>query len=401
MMTSSRCFSVVMFTVWLFGVSVATRSARAQTFKVLHSFTGSPDGAAPYDGLLRDATGILYGTTYSGGDSTCNCGVVFEIESGGTEDVLYTFKGATDGANPEAGLRLSGGALYGTTRFGGGHGLGTIFKLDTNGTETVLHSFGGAKDGSEPFAGLVLDNQGNIYGDTYDGGGMGCNAGCGTIFKLGPSRKETILHRFQAAEGSDPIRRLVRDQEGNLYGVTEFGGGAGCGGTGCGTVYKLSKSGDLKVLHTFAGGTADGCLPQGSVTVDKNGNLYGTTLECGSNDIGTVWKLSKNGSETVLHNFAGGKTDGAYSESTVVLDASGNLYGTTIAGGAYDDGTVYMLNNDGTLRVLHTFTGGTDGLAPEAGVIGDGSGNLYGTTIDGGNANCIPQGCGVVFKITP
>jgi uncharacterized repeat protein (TIGR03803 family) len=190
------------------------------------------------------------------------------------------------------------------------------------------------------------------------------------------------------------------DTNGNLYGVTENGGGSGNCNSGCGVVYRLSKSGKVTVLHSFAGGTTDGCVPVGTLTADKDGNLYGTTNSCGSSDLGTVWKASK-GKETVLHNFAGGPSDGANPYAGVIMDAKGNLYGDTFVGGGtgcYSQtgcGTVYKLNREGVLTLLHVFVD-LDGQLPVGGLIGDATGSLYGTAAGGGS-----EQCGTVWKLAP
>jgi len=371
-------------------VLVATQSAQAQTYTVLYNFQGGTDGDFPYAGLVSDAAGNLYGTTTEGGPS--NYGTVFKV-SGTTETVLYSFKGGTDGATPQAPLIIdAGGNLYGTTVNGGSSSMGTVFEVKSNGAETVLHSFaGGITDGCNPYGGLLRDKAGNLYGTTNK-----CGASdVGTVFKVKPNGKETVLHSFtgDASDGSYPyLTSLLIDAKGNLYGVAQNGG------TGdLGVVYKLSKSGTLTVLHSFAGGTTDGCFPLGSPAMDKKGNLYGTTYDCGSSSyMGTVWKVSKKGTESVLHSFRGGAADGQSPYASVVLDAQGNLYGDTIEGGTLNLGTVYELSKTGTLTVLHSFDGST-GEYPYGGLIRDATGNLYSTGFAGGSSGY----AGVVWEVTP
>jgi uncharacterized repeat protein (TIGR03803 family) len=397
----------------------AIQSAQAQTFTVLYTFTGGTDGATPEAGLVRDAAGNLYSTTYQGGDIqggnrkcsdvTIGCGVVFKLNATGHETVLYTFLGrVSDGANPAGGLvRDAEGNFYGTTNYG--HepaGYGTVFKLSKTGEETVLHAFaGGSSDGANPFGGLLRDKAGNLYGTTIAAGG----SDNGVIFKVSKAGKETVLHSFAGypSDGANPtLAGLLMDKSGNLYGVTYFGGsGAGCRG-GCGVVYKLSKSGGYAVLHSFTGGTKDGCYPYGTPVMDKNGNLYGTTVACGSSNAGIVWRVSKKGTETVLHNFAGGSSDGAYPEAGVTMDAEGNLYGDTTGGGdlsctlAGDNGcgVVYELNTKGVVTVLHAFTG-PDGAFPCGVLMRDANGTFYGTASGGGTGGGV--GNGTVWKLTP
>lgn len=383
------------FAVMLALGMVTTRAAQTQTFTVLHSFAGSPDGTKPYGGLARNAKGNLYGTTNLGGDSNCNppygCGVVFQVDTSGKETV-YSLPGGADGLLPYAGLiGDAAGNLYGTTYFGGLYNGGTVFKLDTSDTETVLYKFNGSSDGQYPAGGLLRDKAGNLYGTTQYGG----SPGNGTVFTLSTTGTETVLHSFTGypSDGAYPTyTSLLRDAKGNLYGVTEEGGASNEG-----MVYKLSPNGTLTVLHNFIGGTRDGCYPYGTPAMDKNDNLYGTTRQCGSHHHGIVWKVSSKGTETVLHNFAGGSSDGAGPYTGVIMDATGNLYGDTYGGGTYGLGTVYELNTKGALTLLHSFAGyPSDGANPMGGVIRDTKGNLYGTTLMGGNI-----GCGTVWKLTP
>jgi len=382
--------------------TLATQSAQAATFTALYGFQEPPDGSLPFAGLLQDGAGNLYGTTATGG--SFGEGTVFKLDPNGTETVLYSFTGGTDGGMPFAGvIEDAAGNLYGTTFNGGDPSsmTGVVYKLDTSGAETVLHAFPYAKtDGCYPRAGLLLDQAGNLYGTTTDCGAFGF----GTVFKIDTSGTETLLHSFAAgsSDGAFPYYgTLLMDTDGNLYGVTEGGGSGNCsGGNGCGVVYELSQSGELTVLHSFAGGTTDGCIPAGTLAVDKSGNFYGTATSCGSHNMGIVWNLS-NGQETVLHNFAGGKKDGNDPMAGVILDAKGNLYGDTFVGGGkgcYSGtgcGTVYKLNTKGKLSLLHRFVF-TDGQLPVGGLIRDEAGNLYGTAANGGN-----DGNGTVWKITP
>ena len=313
--------------------------------KVLYSFTGTGgDGGTPRGALVRDAAGNFYGTTYYGGDLTCNCGTVFKLDTTGKVSVLYSFRGyPDDGANPWAGVvRDVAGNLYGTTYGGGVDNTGTVFRLDTTGNETVLHSFTGlatgSTDGALPWAGLVRDHAGNLYGTTYAGpAGAGC--GCGVIFKVDTSGNETVLYRFTGgADGGSPYAGLVRDAAGNLYGTTYFGGStAACNTNGCGTVFQLDKAGKETVLYSFTGAT-DGANPFAGLVADKAGNLYGTTFAGGTYTYGTIFKLDTAGKVTVRHSFS--YSDGIDPEARLVRDSAGNLYGTTSFGGPSTDGGV-------------------------------------------------------------
>ncbi|MGD0178530.1 MAG: choice-of-anchor tandem repeat GloVer-containing protein [Terriglobales bacterium] len=406
-----------------FGVA-ATQSAKAQTFTVLYTFTGGSDGSTPEAGLVRDTAGNLYSTTYQGGDVqggdvqdgdvrcsdvTNGCGVVFKLNTTGKETVLHTFLGGpSDGANPAGGLvRDAQGNFYGTTNYG--HepaGYGTVFEFSKTGKETVLHAFsGGSSDGANPLGGLIRDNDGNLYGTTIAAG----SSDNGTIFKVSKAGKETVLHSFAGypSDGANPtLAGVVMDKDGNLYGVTYFGGrGTRCPG-GCGTLYKLSKNGGYTVLHSFTGGKKDGCWPYGTPVIDANGNLYGTAVACGPSNAGIVWRVSKKGTETVLHNFAGGSSDGGYPEAGVIMDAQGNLYGDTTGGGDLSCnivgdngcGVVYELNTKGVLTLLHAFSG-PDGAFPCGVLMRDADGTFYGTASGGGTGG--GAGNGTVWKLTP
>src|SRR5271157_3461030 len=373
-LSSGAATAALALAIMLVAAVLATGSAQAQTYteSVLYSFQGGTDGAGPYAGLVLDAQGNVYGTTYYGGDLACSaygCGTVFTVDTTGKETVLYSFtRVGGDGAGPYAGLVLDAqGNLYGTTYAGGnpactleGPGCGTVFKVDTTGKETVLHSFTGTGgDGANPYAGLVRDAQGNLYGTTYVGG-----AGYGTVFKLDTTGKETVLYSFTGYDGSGPEAGLVLDAQGNLYGTTKYGGNLACYAPyGCGTVFKLDTTGKETVLYSFTGtGTGDGEAPEAGLVLDTKGNLYGTTPYGGTNggasNGGTVFKVDTTGKETVLYSFAGtGAGDGQNPEAGLVLDAQGNLYGTTYFGGANAGGTVFKVDTTGKETVLHSFTG--------------------------------------------
>ena len=334
---------------------------------------------------------------------------------------LYSFTGSTDGCCPSAGLtRDAAGNLYGTTRYGGPEDKGTVFELMPRAgggwTEQTLYSFGGGTDGAGPVAGLILDRAGNLYGTTSGGGDLACGApyGCGTVFRLMPQAggrwTEQVLHSFGGGtDGEEPAAGLIFDPAGNLYGTTSYGGTYDYG-----VVFEITAGGGWReqVLHTFGSG-GDGIVPYyGSLVIDAAGNLYGTTLYGGAyGSGGTVFELMPGGTERVLHSFGNG-TDGAGPYAGLIMDASGNLYGTTGDGGDLNChygvgcGTVFELvpqvGGGWTETVLYAFKG-TDGNYPLAGLIFDVAGNLYGTTDGGGGSCSTPPGvpCGTVFKLTP
>jgi uncharacterized repeat protein (TIGR03803 family) len=386
--------------------------------KVLHAFTGK-DGGNPYDGVIFDAAGNLYGTTVIGG--AYNAGTVFELTPSGDgewkEKVLYSFSGKNESA-PEAGVILdTAGDLYGMTTDGGAGcniECGSVYELSPGSANTwtkkVLHTF--KRDGVDGyFPGLlVFDGAGSLYGTTlYGGYGNG-----GVVFKLTPDADgawtEKVLYSFcsqQKCTDGDGPSSLIFDA-GNLYGTTGYGGLPTCGSAGCGTFFQLSRDAtgkwSHKILHTFHGW--DGALPF-SLVFDAAGNLYGAT-EFGGRaliDGGTVFKLTPDGNgqwtEAVLHSFYRQK----FPSSPVIFDAAGNLYGLTYAGGTYGIGTAFKLTLDSNRwnsQSLYSFQR-KRGASPEGNLIMDAGGNLYGTTTTGGvsNSNCLGNFCGVVFKITP
>jgi uncharacterized repeat protein (TIGR03803 family) len=284
--------------------------------------------------------------------------------------------------------------------------------------ETVLSTFlGGSADGAEPAGGVVRDSGGNLYGTTYWGGGTGCNYGygCGTVFRIDRSGSETILYKFSGGtDGGIPNGGLTLDSSGNLYGTTSFGGAASAcsifGYKGCGVMFRLDQAGNETVLYTFTG-QKDGAWPvHERLLVDSAGSFYGTTeaggdLNCSPTSglgCGVVFRLDADGTYTVLHAFKGNATDGYAPEAGVVQDASGNLFGETPYGGANGQGTVYRVTASGKENVLHAFTGGADGGYPAGGeLVMDAAGGLYGTASQGGNLSaCGGVGCGVVFSMT-
>lgn len=365
-------------------------------FTTLYSFKGASDGSYPEGKLLLDKQGNLYGTTFAGGSH--DHGIVFEIAPDGTETVLHVFSGKNDGANPAAGL-LAGkrGTLYGTTVYGGSDcDCGTVFQLAREGSETILHVFAGGPDGARPTGRLIRDNAGNFYGTTIFGG-EGCED-CGTVFRLQPTGAETVLHAFSGRDGLNPSGDLIKDEAGNLYGVAQFGGKGSCA---CGTVFMVDPAGKATVLHTFKG--SDGAYPHDGLIRDDAGNLYGVTSYGGGGTCGfcgAVFRLAPDGAETVLYAFKGG-IDGELPTARLTRDASGDLYGATYAGGGghcywgriKGCGTIFKIAPDNTETILHAFRR-DDGARPVGGLIQDANGNLYGTTSRGGAADS-----GTVFRL--
>jgi uncharacterized repeat protein (TIGR03803 family) len=362
---------------------------------ILYGFLGAPDGALPFAGVIGDSVGNLYGTTENGG--TFNAGTVFKIDPAGRQTTLYNFTGGTDAAYPTAPVtRDTAGNLYGTTTRGGATNYGTVYKLDTAGHETVLYSFTGEADGGAPYAGVVLDPAGNLYGTAVIGGEFDA----GVVFKVDPAGQETVLYAFTGfGDGYQPYGGVIRDSAGNLYGTA---GGNGGLESPQGVVYKLDTSGQQTVLYGFTGGT-DGGGPRSGLFRDSKGNLYGTAYygglvnnrNCSLGGCGVVYKVDTEGNETVLYAFRG-ESDGGVPDTGVILDAEGNVYGTTADFGADGFGVLYKVDTTGKETTLHTFTGGADGGYPNALLLRDPAGAFFGTTSAGGSGST-----GVAFRLTP
>ncbi len=399
----SHCFAAACAT-FIFSLAVC---ATAQTYTVLHSFVG-PEGVFPTFGVVRDSAGNLYGATGYGGiyancDNEVGGGAVYRIDPAGHATTLHAFNNGTDGCFPNGGLVLdSAGNLYGVT-------AGSTYKIDPAGNLTTIFQFSFSRqaEGVNPGGTLFRDLDGNFYGTTGGGGNHGCQfqLGCGTVFELDASSHETALYAFQGgAAGFYPQSGVIRDPSGNLYGTTPNGGNLNCR-NGCGVVFKVDPAGNETVLHAFTGG-ADGRNPQAAgLALDTAGNLYGITVTGGSGNChyadgevgcGTVFKITPEGTKSVLYSFQGG-TDGISPSGTLALDASGNLYGTTSGGGeVQNDGIVFKIDSHGNETILHRFNILDQGTNPNAGVILGTDGNLYGTTTYGGHL-----GQGVVFKLLP
>jgi uncharacterized repeat protein (TIGR03803 family) len=401
----------------LASIALLSGTADAATFKLLHVFGKKIYGRVPMGGVIEDEAGNLYGTTdsYITIDGDHSYGTVYALAPDRSITVLHTFTGGDDGAFPIFGLvRDRSGNLYGSTSQGGAgngsYGLGTVFKLAPDGTETVLHAFTGVSgsDGAGPGQ-LTIGRQGELYGTTSYGGTNCLSYGCGIVFKLAPDGAETILYAFKGGtDGQNPSTGLIADKAGNLYGATYAGGGGtGCSGDGCGTLYRIAPDGTETVLHAFASAMSDGYGPS-SLIADKAGNFYGTTSYGGSSGNngygwGTIFEILPDGTEKILYAFRGG-TDGQLPDS-LAMDKAGNLYGTTSEGGMgcplWDGcGTVFKFAH-GTKTLLYDFTGQRDGWHPN-GIVVDSEGNLVGTAPWGGKyKNGGSIGWGTVFELIP
>jgi uncharacterized repeat protein (TIGR03803 family) len=418
-------FSYLTVILLVAGGVLCLPAAQAQTYTVIHNFNGAGDGSFPYAGVTLDRGGNLYGTTYYGGNTTgpCSsdgCGVVFKLSQRNSHWILtplYSFQGGPDGSHPQARVVIGpNGSLYGTTSYGGAtgctsNGCGTVFNLkpSTHATgsvlgnwgETILYAFQGGSDGANPgYGDLLFDHAGNIYGTTTAGG----PSNQGTVFKLTASNgswTETVLYSFTGgADGGTLNSGVILDSAGNLYGVASRGGAHGFG-----TVYELTPSGSQWVettLYAFQD-QLDGRAPTGGLIMDQSGNIYGTTSLDGELQGGTVWKLTRNGGGWTFgtiqllpgNNGVPGPVD------ALTADAAGNLYATSVEGnGSW--GQVWELISQGSgwlLQNLYQFHNNGDGALPYGSVALDANGNLFGTTSRGGMGNCLS--CGVVWEITP
>ncbi len=355
------------------------------SYAVIHDFAGGvSDGALPTGGVVRDAAGNLYGTTYNGG--TPDHGVLYTLTTGGAGfAVLHTFTGgAMDGSSPAGPLLLQGSLLYGTTIAGGSAGAGTLFSIATSGAGfAVLRSFSGTSDGGGPQCTLVLDARGHLLG-TATGGG----AGYGVAFdSSADGQTYVVLHEFLSNSGTNPERGLVSDGAGNFYGTTNGGGAFGLG-----MVFKMKADGThFMVLHNFQGGTTDGAYPQGTLALDGSGHVYGTTVLAGAVDEGTVFRIGTDGNGFVLlHSFEASAVDGAFPFAGVVWDpANSKLYGTTHDGGLHNGGIVYALPTaGGSVTPLWSFDPNDNAHPGSASLLFDASVlyvggiyDLYGTTL--------------------
>ncbi len=393
--------------------------ASAQTFTTLAIFDGK-DGANPdYVTLFQGRDGNLYGTTAGGGalhDCTLGCGTVFKISTAGKLTVAHDFcptPNCTDGEFPEAGMiQALDGNFYGTT-YGNAPspGEGLVFKMTPAGTLTTLHTFcaliSSCPDGAWPTARLVQGRDGNFYGTTSSGGTGFENSG-GTVFKLTSTGTLTTLYSFcsetNCTDGYDPWAGLVQASNGDFYGITYQGGTSQTCYGGCGTIFRITRAGTLTTVYNFCSeaNCADGTNPIAGLIQARDGNLYGTTLQGGANGSGTIFKMSPSGSFSVFYTFCSESycTDGGTPYAPLLQASNGNFYGTTNFGGATGQGVIFEITPAAKLTVLYNFN--SNNFGPVSGLMQDTNGNFYGTTYNGGvNADCTNSGgCGTVYRLS-
>jgi uncharacterized repeat protein (TIGR03803 family) len=356
----------------------------------LHAFSGGSGGSYPDSGLTAGPDGDLYGTTTFGGAH--GLGTVYKITAAGVHTVLYSFTGSpNDGQYPASGLELGeDGAFYATTTAGGAFGRGTFFRITTAGVATSLYSFAGTESSGARPQGLTLLADGNFYGTTTFGGANDL----GTVFRMTAQGVQTVLHSFApGSAGNTPVAGLSPNRDGYLYGVTYHGGT-----NDVGTIFRIAPDGTgYTTLHSFAGGAADGQYPGTKLRNVADGTLYGSTGAGGAGGLGTIFRYDPlSGAARVIHSFAGGPDDGNQPSCRLRVGPDGNLYGVTFYGGYFDLGTFFRITPAGTLTVVHSFAGGTDGRSPNSSLLVTPDGDFYGTTITGGATNN-----GTIYKIRP
>jgi uncharacterized repeat protein (TIGR03803 family) len=411
-----RCMLAILFATTIF----ASLATQGQTFQLIHDFSGGRDGASPAAGLTMDRAGKIYGSDAAAGAG--GNGVVFELThspSGWVLSPLNIFNQRGGGAAPNSRLVLGpDGNLYGTTAAGGqgdcdeGGACGVVFKLQRPPTacvsflcywtQIVLYRFTGGSDGGTPDSEVIFDSAGNLYGVTAYGGTGSCagGAGCGVVYELSPSGggwTETVIHNFTSGNDGSFPSGLVSDANGNLYGLTEYGGSSNMG-----VLYELTPSGGgwtETIPHNFQ--TSDGSYPAGTLVMDRTGSLYGVATG-GSLGFGAVFELSQPGtwSYAAIYSF----TASDLPVGSLAIDNAGNLYGVTDQGGAFGYGIVYKLTPGGGSWVqtdLHDFNG-SDGLYANGPLAIDAGGNILGTSGAGGSFFTVCDlGCGTAWEITP
>ena len=367
------------------------------TFTTLVSFNGA-NGANPVAGLVQGRDGNFYGTAPNGGANSN--GTIFAISANGSFFTnLYNFSGGTNGAGPVGGLRVGAdGNFYGTTYSGGMSNWGTVFRISTNGTWTQLAQLGGT-NGANPDVALVQAADGSFYGGTKYGGPYpnttSGGTGYGSIFQITTNGLLTTPVLFGGTNGANPTA-LVPGKDGNFYGATTWGGNNSPVRFGLGTIFRLSPDGTFTNLYKFTGGN-DGGFPQASLVPGNDGNFYGTTQVGGSNQIGTVFQITPDGQFQSLISFPDSNT-GSYPYAALVPGSDGNFYGTTYIGGDNQLGSVFQIAPNGNLTKVISLTGTSGfypGANPQGPVVQGTDGNFYGTTVNGGTYNK-----GTVFRLS-
>ena len=399
-----RNFRTTLVCGFLFCIA-ATIAAPAQSvyFTTLATFDGT-NGLLSFQPLVQASDGNIYGTTIQGGSNNFNSGTIFRLSPAGTLTTIYNFcseQNCTDGTGPQGVIRPTNGFLYGTTIGGGAYNYGTVFAFSASGNLTTLYSFcaqSGCPDGGTPHM-LVQASDGNFYGTTGEGGAYGS----GTAFKITPTGDLTTLYSFcsqpNCVDGAG-VGAMVQASDGNFYGTGSGGNYGNDCPYGCGTIFKMTPAGVLTTLYSFCAqsGCPDGATPDAPLMLASDGNLYGTTINGGAYGWGTVFKITLGGTLTTLVAFDG--SDGGATYAGLMQATDGNLYSVSSNGGRYGYGTVYRVTLGGTLTTLHDFCASglpcADGYGPQAGLLQARDGSFYGTTTAGGYGNGV---WGTAFRL--
>ncbi len=395
---------------------VAAIDPSAQTVTTVANFDGT-DGLEPWGSLVQGFDGNLYGASQFGGGGCFGegCGTVFKLTPGGSLSLLYNFcTGCTAGYIPTGGLTLAtNGQFYGTTQAP----YGTVFKITPQGKISEVHSFcsqPNCTDGASPYAGVLQATNGSFYGTTFEGG-ANCPTvnGCGTVFELTPSGVFKTLYSFcsqsNCTDGKDPAANLIQGTDGNLYGTVQWGGAC----NGCGTFFKIALGGALTTLYQFCSlsNCADGSNPDGTLVQATDCNFYGTTIYGGTNNSGTIFKITPTGKLTTLHTFCSQANceDGSQPNGSLIQATDGDLYGTTGKGGANcissgGCGTIFKVTLQGNLTTLYSFCAQpscADGEFPDTGLTQATSGIFYGGAANGSLVNqCDTFTCGMIYSLS-
>jgi uncharacterized repeat protein (TIGR03803 family) len=366
------------------GEGVVYKISTGGVFTNLHSFMhATTDGEYPLGAMVQGAGGDYCGTAQGGGPNYR--GVVFKITANGAYTNLYSFTGGIDGANPNRLVLGADGNFYGTTGGGGTNNFGNVFKLTPDGVCTVLYSFSNGNDGRYPSQ-LVQGTDGNFYGTAGDGG-----TNIGTVFTITANGTFTSLHLFAGGNNGGGPNGVVLARDGHLYGTTQSGGLAGNG-----TIFKITPEGTFVSLYSFPGPINDGTSPRAGLVQGTDGSFYGSTYSGGASNYGTIFKIGADGTFTSLYSFTGSNT-GTNPQVALVQGDDGSLYGTTPGGGTNNFGTVFKISTNGVFTSLYSFTGGRDSINPRAPLVKGNDGYLYGTTYGGQVSSTNTYGA--VFKI--
>lgn len=377
--------------------ALVTSSHAPRAADVLHAFSGR-DGLLPNAGLVKGPDGHLYGTTSVGGKTAdeSGCGAVYRINNQSKFTTVHRFVGKADGCHPASDMINGGdGYLYGTTRSGGQFGAGIVFRMDIQGNLATLASFGSRRNArvpADPIGRLVRLEDGRIFGVTYRGG----QNGWGTVYQLSPNGSITVLHAFPNPDNDgecvNPTSGLTLGPNGELYGTSRGGSTRG----GC--LYSVATNGSFRVRHSFAGSPSDGSLPANDLTF-LNGTIYGTTVQGGIENSGTVFSLTQDGQWVIVRSLSSA-VEGSVPGAALAPSSQGDLIGSTQVGGPLGRGTVFRVSMDGAstvVRVFPAFAG--DGRSPVGQLVELDDGSILGATIEGGIVGCDGNGCGTVYRI--